>query len=249
MTGNAWKEFDAGSECVGGASGSRPAAHGNGAMRHERRIPHRSGSKGGKMKNTSIRTGKMVRLAILAAIIIVMSLTPLGYLKVGTIEITFMMIPVAIAAIIVGPVGGAIAGGIFGLTSFYQCFGASPFGVVLFGINPFYTFILCVIPRILAGWLPGLLFSAVSRIWKNKTASVTAASFAAPVLNTVFFVGTLFLLFGSDDFIKGFGDTTWAIIVLLVGVNGLIEAGVGIVAGSAVSRALIYFIPEKKREI
>ena len=190
----------------------------------------------------------MVRLAILTAIVIVMSLTPLGYLKVGTIEITFMMIPVAVAAIIAGPSGGAIIGCIFGLTSFYQCFGTSPFGTVLFGINPFFTFILCVIPRILAGWVPGLIFNAVNKVSKNKTLSVTAASFAAPVLNTLLFVGTLLLLFGSSDFIRGFGDTTWAIIVLLVGVNGLVEAGVGIVAGSAVGRALIYFIPEKKRE-
>jgi hypothetical protein len=29
----------------------------------------------------------------------------------------------------------------------------SPFGAALLAINPIYTFILCLVPRILAGWL------------------------------------------------------------------------------------------------
>ena len=199
-------------------------------------------------KSTNARkvdTGKMVRMAILIAIIILMAFTPLGYLKTPTIEITFLMIPVAIAAIIVGPTGGAIAGGVFGLTSFFQCFGISWFGTTLFGINPIFTFILCLIPRILAGWLPGLLYAAMSRRW-NKTVSAIAASLAAPLLNTVLFITGLFFMFGSTDFVRGFGETTWAIIVVLVGINGLIEAGVGFIAGTAVSRALVHFFPGKR---
>ena len=190
-------------------------------------------------------TGKMVRLAILAAIIVLMAFTPLGYLRTPALEITFLMIPVAIAAITVGPMGGAIAGGVFGLTSFIQCFGISPFGTMLFSINPVFTFILCMIPRILAGLLPGLLYTAMSRRG-NITASAIAASFAAPLLNTILFVGGLFLMFGSTDFIRGFGETVWAIIVVLVGINGLVEAGVGFVAGTAVSRALVHFFPGRK---
>ena len=196
----------------------------------------------------TLSTGKMVRLAILVAIIILMAFTPLGYLRILTIEITFLMIPVAIAAITVGPAGGAIAGGVFGVTSFIQCFGLSPFGTMLFSINPVFTFILCIIPRVLAGWLPGLLYSSLSRK-ANKTISATAASLAAPLLNTILFIGSLFLMFGSTEFIKGFGDTAWAIIVLLVGINGLIEAGVGFVAGTAVSRALVHFFPDNKASV
>ena len=197
------------------------------------------------MKNTSISTGKMVRLAILVAIILIMAYTPLGYLKTPTVEITFIMIPVAITAIIVGPAGGAIAGTVFGITSFIQCFGASPFGAMLLSINPFFTLIMCIGPRILAGWLPGLLYRVLSGTGKKKTLAAISASIAALVLNTVLFIGTLFLFFGSTDFIKGFGETAWAIIVLLVGVNGLIEAGVGIVIGATVSRALVHFFPEQ----
>ena len=52
--------------------------------------------------NVSPRTAKMVLLAILAAIMLVLAFTPLGYLKVGVIEISFMMVPVAVGAIVLG---------------------------------------------------------------------------------------------------------------------------------------------------
>ena len=45
----------------------------------------------------------MVQMAILVAIMLIFAYTPLGYLKAGPIEITFMVLPVAIGAIILGP--------------------------------------------------------------------------------------------------------------------------------------------------
>jgi hypothetical protein len=38
-------------------------------------------------------------MAVLVAIVLIMSFTPLGYLKLGIIEISFLMIPVAIAGL------------------------------------------------------------------------------------------------------------------------------------------------------
>lgn len=73
---------------------------------------------------------KLVRLvltALLTALIIVMAFTPLGYLKAGAIEITFITIPVIIGAVLLGPVGGLFLGAVFGITSFIQCFGMSTF--------------------------------------------------------------------------------------------------------------------------
>ena len=64
---------------------------------------------------------KLVRLvltALLTALIIVMAFTPLGYLKAGAIEITFITIPVIIGAVLLGPVGGLFLGAVFGITSF-----------------------------------------------------------------------------------------------------------------------------------
>ena len=56
---------------------------------------------------TSLKTLQMVQTAILAAILIVMAFTPLGYFNLGPVMITLLMIPVVIGAIVVGPAAGA----------------------------------------------------------------------------------------------------------------------------------------------
>ena len=74
-----------------------------------------------------MKTGNASRqitlLGLLTAILMVLSMTPLGYLNIGPLAISFNMIPVAIGAIALGPVGGMILGGMFGITSFLQCMG------------------------------------------------------------------------------------------------------------------------------
>ena len=199
------------------------------------------------MSRAAISTGKMVRMAVLVAIILIMSFTPLGYLKIGIIEISFLMIPVAIAGIILGPAAGAFMGGVFGLTSFIQCFGMSAFGAALLNINPLYTLILCLIPRILAGWLPALIFKAMSGSKPLRVTGAFVASLSAAALNTVFFVGGLVLLFGNTDYIKSFGETAWDVIILLVGTNALIEAIICTLVGGAVGIALLQFLPIKEK--
>ena len=99
----------------------------------------------------SERIRKTVLLAVLIAIMLLFSFTPIGYLKVGAIEITFMCIPVAVGAILLGPACGALLGAVFGVTSFVQCFGLSTFGTFLFSVQPVYTALVCILPRILCG--------------------------------------------------------------------------------------------------
>ena len=64
----------------------------------------------------------LAEVAILAALILLMSFTPLGYLRLPGLSVSLLMIPVAIGAVVVGPAAGAILGCLFGLTSFAQCF-------------------------------------------------------------------------------------------------------------------------------
>ena len=56
------------------------------------------------------RTKFMVELALMVAIIFVMAFTPLGYFQTMGLSITFLTVPVAVGAIILGPKGGAICG-------------------------------------------------------------------------------------------------------------------------------------------
>ena len=68
---------------------------------------------------------KIAVLSILSAITVIVAFIPL---KTLGLEITFTMIPVAVGAVLYGPSGGALIGGVFGAVSFLQCLGYSPFG-------------------------------------------------------------------------------------------------------------------------
>jgi uncharacterized membrane protein len=190
--------------------------------------------------NTNLKVNYMVKLAVLSAIVVLMAFTPAGYVRIGAVEVSFLAIPVAIGAIILGPGAGAFLGGVFGVTSFIQCFGASPFGAALLGINPVFTLILCMVPRILMGWLAGLVFKALYRVDPTRTLCYAAGSLSAAVLNTVFFMGGLVALFGNTDFIRNLqgGAPILPFVVGMVGVQGIVEAVVCCAAGGAVCKAL-----------
>jgi uncharacterized membrane protein len=188
----------------------------------------------------------LAQTAMLAAIIIIMTFTPLGYLRTAVLEITFIMIPVVIGSIVVGPMSGLVLGAVWGLTSFIQCFGMSQFGVALLSINPVFTFIVCVPTRILAGWLSGLIFKAIASINKqngkiSKFIGCPVASLSVALLNTLFFMSSLMILFGNTEYIKGFrGDMSIiTFVIAFVGIQGLVEAAVTLLIGGAVSAALI----------
>ncbi len=188
----------------------------------------------------------LVQLGLLSALIILMAFTPLGYLKVGLVEITFITIPVVIGAIILGPTGGAILGGIFGITSFIQCFGISAFGTLLFGINPIFTIITCFIPRILVGFLTGVIFNTLYKIDKTKIASYGVASLCGALLNTILFMTCILVFFWKNgDFLSTMRESklptasAWKFLIAFVGVNGLVEACVTFVVGGTLAKILL----------
>lgn len=164
--------------------------------------------------------------------------TPIGYIKTAGLEITLIVIPVAVGAVTLGPAAGAILGGVFGITSFIQCFGMSAFGTLLLGVNPVFTFLVCVPTRILDGWLTGLIYKGLKKTKIPSAGSVTLASLCCPLLNTTFFMGTLVTLF-AGTMREQFGMTkVIPFIAAFVGVNGVVEAIVCFVIGTAVSMAL-----------
>ena len=189
-------------------------------------------------------TFRLAFLGLLTAIMFIMAFTPLGYLKTPVLSITFMTVPVIIAAVLLSPVDSAIVGGIFGLTSFIQAVsGASALTGALFQLNPWLTAILCFVPRILEGWLGGLVFRALRKIDKTKLISYAVTSLAVPLMNTLFFMSTLFLLFYNTDIIKGIAekngaDNIFALFFAMAGVNAVLEAVICFVIGTAITKAL-----------
>ena len=89
---------------------------------------------------TKFNTRSMVLLGLLTAIVVVFSLTPIGSIPIGPLVINQLnIIPIAIAAVALGPIGGLIMGTVFGLFSFMQCFGIgvlSTMGAATLEISP-----------------------------------------------------------------------------------------------------------------
>ena len=201
------------------------------------------------MKHHKFGTHEMVTAAMLCAVLLVMSFTPLGYLNIGPLAISFNMIPVAIAAITLGPVGGMILGAMFGITSFLQCMGiggTSAMGVVLFEINPFLAFLQRFVPRLLAGLLSALAFNGVKR-FTNPTIACFATGFIAALLNTVLFMLALVLLFGNTAYVQGLmgGKNVILFICAFVGINAVVEMFAASVVVGVVGKVLIKLLKRR----
>ena len=183
--------------------------------------------------------------AVLAAIVLLMSFTPLGYLRVGAVSITFLTIPVAIGAMVVGPSAGLFLGTLFGVTSLIQAIMGDPVGQLLLGANPFLTGCLCIIPRALMGLLTGILFKLyVQWIRGERIVPMIAGGATASLLNTILFVGGFigfYLIYRNHEEFGSF--SVWGIILSVLTLNALIELWAGIVVSASVSRALVQFLP------
>ena len=195
------------------------------------------------MEKKKFSTTKFVEMALLVAIILLMAFTSIGYIKTFGLEITLIVVPVTVGAITLGPAAGAVLGAVFGITSFIQCFGMSAFGAMLLSINPAGTFVVCVAARILMGFLTGLIYQGLKKVQPIRKISVFLASLIGPFLNTFFFMTTLVLFFYNTEYIQGIvtslgAKNALAFVVAFVGVNGLVEAIVCFILGSAVSKAL-----------
>lgn len=190
------------------------------------------------MENKTTKgTRSMVELALMSAIIIVMAMTPLGYLKTPFLSITLLTIPVAVGAIVLGPKEGAFLGGVFGATSFAQALSGAGMSAILLQTNPLGVLFLCFVPRILEGFLCGLI-AVLMRRTKLKKAGFYIAGFSCPVLNTILFMGTFVALFYQTEYVQtlvtSLGvNNPLAFVIALVGIQGLIEAILcGILSGT-----------------
>lgn len=193
--------------------------------------------------NKQLKTSQITMLGLMIAILLLMAYTPLGYLNIGPLAISFNMIPVAISAITLGPVGGAIAGAVFGITSFLQCIGiggTSAMGAMLFSINPILAFIQRFIPRLLDGLLLGYLFQGLRKKTKNIYVSCAVTGFFSAFLNTLFFMTLLVVLFGNTEYMQGLmgGKNVIVFICTFVGVNAVCEMLSATVVTGAVGAAL-----------
>lgn len=194
------------------------------------------------MKSNKFTTSQLTILGLMSGILFLMAYTPLGYLNIGPLAVTFNVIPVAICAVVLGPTGGAVAGAVFGLTSFLQAMGiggTSALGAALFQINPFLSAVQCFVPRILDGLLIGYIFRGMRRK-TNVYVSCAVTGFFSAFLNTLFFMSALIVMFGNTEVVQNLMGGRNVIIgcCLMVGFNAICEMVSSTILTAAVGTAL-----------
>ena len=94
------------------------------------------------------------------------------------------------------------------------------------------------------GWLSALIFKGLRKVDKTRFFSFLAACLGGALLNTILFMSALMLFFGQSEYILSMQGSmnVFAFVLAFVGVNGLIEAIVCAVVGTAISKALYMFL-------
>ena len=200
------------------------------------------------MGKTKTKLTYLIELALLVGILLMMNITGLAMIPLPGQYASIMTVPVAVGAMMLGPLAGGVLGGVMGCISFYTAIKTGFSTLFLAGYTGgtvvLLSFVNTIIPRILMGICVGWIFRAVHKIDRSKTISYYIGGLAAPVLNTVFFMGFLVLIFYNCEYVQNLAGTLGAqnafmFIVLLVGVQGVVEAIVCSVTGTAIGSALL----------
>lgn len=196
-------------------------------------------------KKKGMNTRTLAQIALLIAIQIVMRLIGLGRVPIGPLNMSFLTLPIAIGAMLMGPLTGGILGGVFGLFSLWDAIsGAGGMTSFFFQFNPVSTVFLCVVMRIFMGVACAYVFKAFSKLDRDeKTWSYFVGAISAPLLNTFFFMGYIVLFFYNTEIVQNkvaeLGATNpISYVVMLVGVQGLIEALAVCILGGILAKVL-----------
>ena len=193
-------------------------------------------------------------LALFVAIELMMKLTGLGSVPVGPLVMSFLTVPIAVGAILLGPAAGAVMGAVFGMASLYDAItGASLMTNAFFGIDPVSTVILCVGTRTLMGFCVGWIYKGLDRIDRTKTVKYFVSALSAALLNTLFFMGYIVLFFYQTEYVQNLASSKGAVnplmfVILVVGVQGLIEAIACTIVGGGVSKGVDVALKRRNRK-
>lgn len=142
------------------------------------------------VKKVDVR--KMAIIGVLAAISIMLSMTPLGFIPIGPTNATIMHIPVIIGAIVEGPLVGITVGFIFGATSLLKALTMPTITSFAF-INP----LVSILPRMLIGVIAYYVYKLTIKFTKNVFVSGWITGVVGSLVNTVGVLGMIYILYGA----------------------------------------------------
>ena len=187
-------------------------------------------------------SGKIIRritfLGLMTALVILLHAMG-AFLRFGAFSISPVLVPIALGAIVCGPIGGAWLGGVSAL--YILLTGQAALFLAINGVG---TVITVLAKGLLCGAVSGWLYNAFAK--KNELAAIAVAAVACPIVNTgIFFLGCL--VFFLPALAAEAGDTNVIIYILTayIGGNFVFELVVNLVFCPIIGR-LVKLMPYKK---
>ena len=202
------------------------------------------------MNKTRKDTRWLTSVALMAAIVILLANTPLGMIQLPIIKATTVHIPVIIGAVLLGPLAGAILGGVFGVCSMISNTVAPT--LLSFAFSPFLaedligalkTLWIAVGCRVLIGVVAGWLWIGLRKLRLSPWIALPVTGFVGSLTNTVFVMGSIYVLLASQyaaakEVARG---AVWGLIMTTVTASGIPEAIAAAVLVTALGRVLLVF--------
>lgn len=208
------------------------------------------------MKKITHDTRWLALLALMTAILLVLSITGIGLLPLPLIKATTMHIPVILGAILLGPLAGGILGGVFGLCSIWSNT-VTP-TLLSFAFSPFlstdgfpgaakavWVALGC---RILIGVVAGWLWIGLKRLKLNDFVALPIVGFVGSMVNTVTVMGSIYFLF-AEQYAEAKEVALTAVFGLVMGTvatSGVPEAIAALILVTAIGKPLLKLMGSRK---
>lgn len=191
----------------------------------------------------------LTSVALMGAVVILLANTPMGMIPLPVVKATTVHIPVIIGAVLLGPLAGAILGGIFGICSVISNTVAPT--LLSFAFSPFLS--MSGIPgalkavwisvgcRIIIGIAAGWLWILLKKCRVNQWIALPLTGFAGSIINTVFVMGSIYLLLAGEYAAKKnvAADAVFGLIMATVAGSGVPEAIVAAILVTAIGKVML----------
>lgn len=193
------------------------------------------------VKKQKLFTAKNISyVAVLVALVVVLQIFG-GNIKIAGLSLNLALVPIALGAILFGPLLGAMLGLICGfIIMIYGVTGVEPFTFYLFSINPVVTILLCLVKTTAAGAVAGWVYRLISK--KNRVVAVFVASALVPIVNTGIFAIGCFVIYDTiASYLLSLGldcsgvNPVYVVFVIVITANFFIEMLTSLILAPAVA--------------
>lgn len=188
----------------------------------------------------------------MAAIVILLANTPLGMIQLPIIKATTVHIPVIVGAILLGPLAGAVLGGVFGVCSLISNTMAPT--LLSFAFSPFMSMTgfpgaikavwISIGCRIMIGVIAGWFWILMKKLKVNHLIALPVTGFVGSMVNTVFVMGSIYILLAREYAqVKNVGvEAVLGLVMGTVTASGIPEAIAAAVLVAVIGKVLLKVI-------